>query len=187
MSSHWRSSTATRTGDSAASSQERSEERRRHHAPLGEGTDWVRAEQRDLERVALRIRERTDDVVPDVDEEVAEPGEGEPGLGGRGPAREDAGAPLASELDRGLPESRLPDARLTFEDECRGAGLERREELVDDDELDGTAYDRSRGHRRSLSGLNRPRRTQLLRARRLPRCASTGRGARRAGARRERR
>ena len=80
----------------------------------------IGAVERDVERPALRWRQRRQLFVGDAVEQVDERSEGQPRLRAACPRHENPTAPLEPELDAALPEARLPDARLTLEDQRRG-------------------------------------------------------------------
>ena len=75
-------------------------------------------EKRHLERAPPGRRQRGQDVVEDVLEEIAEPDVGEAALGLGRSRREDAQSTRARMLDAGQPERRLPDPRIALQHEC---------------------------------------------------------------------
>ena len=74
-------------------------------------------EERDLERTPPRRRQRGQDVVEDVLEQIAEPGVSEAALGFGRSRRQHAKPRVARMLDPGEPERRLPDPGLALEHE----------------------------------------------------------------------
>ena len=85
----------------------------------------------------LRRGEPRERAFADVLEQVGQPGERELRLGAARARGEDAQASASRRLDRSLPERRLPDPRLAFEDEDGRAIGARRREPLDRPELGG--------------------------------------------------
>ena len=91
-------------------------------------------QQRDLERLPLRRRQRLELVRADPVEQVDQRGEREPRLGAASSRREHAQPALPGRADARLPEQRLPDSRLARENE-RARPVRGSEELVQQREL----------------------------------------------------
>ena len=74
-------------------------------------------EERDLERPPPRRRKRSEHLVEDIFKEIAEAGEREVSLRLGGAAREHAKPLLPGEFEARVPDRRLADPGLAFEDE----------------------------------------------------------------------
>ena len=98
------------------------------------------AQQRDLQRRALRGRQRSQLALVDAGAQVTQRGERQPRLGAARPRHEHAHPALARVLDAGLPERRLADPRPAGEHECAGRDLGL-DEAADRLELGVTADD----------------------------------------------
>ena len=97
----------------------------------------------DLERAAPRRRQRRQDPLEHVLEQVAEAGVSEPPLQFRRPRYEDTRSSFTRGLDTRQPESRLSDPRLALEHQCRRVLGVAFEECVDGVELRISADDRA--------------------------------------------
>ena len=89
-------------------------ERARIRAGIG-----ILDEERDLERAPPRCRQRRQDALEHVLEQVAETGVSEPSLRLGRPRHEDTKSSLMRGLDAGQPDRRLSDPRGALEHECR--------------------------------------------------------------------
>ncbi len=126
--------------------------------PLGLG-----AQQRHLERAALRVRQVRHRRLRNVGEEVAQRGVRELRLALDRPAAQDPQAALGGGREALIPERRLADADLALEQECGWAGADRAEKLLDPREL------RIATDERRLRDLGQSASSQLLIVRWEPR------------------
>jgi hypothetical protein len=123
---------------------EEREHRRSDQAPL-RGTVGLDAEQRDVERVALRARKGGQRLLGDRRHEVGEPGEREPRLRLCRARHEHRGAAPARPPNGLGPERRLADPRLADDRKRAGAAVAVDQERLDDRELGLPSDDRRHG------------------------------------------
>ncbi len=114
-SSHWTSSTATRTGLALRKEPERGEKRCRHGSLIGRPLSGIGTQESNVERAPLRRRERVRAVAVGRVEEIAQPRKGEVRLGFARAARENPVTVRLSLGDRVPPQHRLANSRLTFD------------------------------------------------------------------------
>jgi hypothetical protein len=101
----------------------------------------ARAQQRHVERAALRIGEKRQGPIRDRAHEIGQRCECELRLGLHGPAREQRDAAFRGSLEHLPPDRGLADAGLALEDERYGSGGRELEEAVDRRQLLGARDD----------------------------------------------
>jgi hypothetical protein len=127
---------------------QRAEERRRDGACVGRLSPRRAPEERHRERVALWPRERRQQLVEGVAEEIGDRREGERHLGLRGTRDQHACPRGGSGVEPGLPDRRLADPRLALDEQDAWPGVETADQVcqlrelvipADDHGRDGTA------------------------------------------------
>jgi len=111
------------------------EDRERHGPLVGARTRSRREQERDLEGLALRPRERRQTLLEHGFDQVPEGRVRQTGLGLHGDARDDPVAAVAATREAPLPDGRLPDAGITRQQQGARAGRDRVEEPIEDREL----------------------------------------------------
>ena len=122
LSSHCRSSIATRMRSPSLQRPERGEHGERDRLGLRRSVRRVGPVERDVQRAHLRRRDRSELLARDRVEQVDQPGERQPALVLAGPGDEHAAAVLAGPRDAALPQAGLADARITLEHQRAGVG-----------------------------------------------------------------
>ena len=102
---------------------------------VGRSAARLLEQERDRERPPLRRRKLRQRLGGDVTEQIGEPGESELHLGAARTGREDTQPQAARTLHPLLPQTRLPDTRLSLEEERMRPVFQKREKLIDACEL----------------------------------------------------